>query len=405
MNLINNKLKYKVGDRIITHKKDFTILEISSYIKCCQTYYSYKYLCNLCGYIGIMGEVNISRRTCQSPDCFTNKINGIPKNSIVLNEKSKWMIKYFQNGYDEAKLYTYNSHQRIYFKCPDCNKILTKSKMVRDLYFEHSIGCTCSDGISYPNKFIHSLLNQLQAEYEYEQIFNWAKNKRYDIYISKYNMIIENHGLQHYKSTRRKNSRTLEEEQTNDKYKKEMAINNGINYYIEIDCRKSELKWIRDSVMNSNLPNLLHFKEEDIDWLECEEYAIKNIVKEVCDFKNKNPNMLISEIIQTFKLSEYSISKYLTIGNNLGWCIYNPQLSRKISAERMVINRSNKVLCIEKDIVFLHVKELENLSMKIFGFKLERRGVSRSCKNNNTYKGYYFKYISTEEYQNKLSEQ
>ena len=115
---------------------------------------------------------------------------------------------------------------------------------------------------------------------------------------------------------------SVEEVKINDKLKKELALKNDIkeDNYIIIDCRKSELKWIKDSVMKSDLPNLLHFKEDDIDWLECGRYATKNIVKEVCNYKNNNPNYNVLEMSKIFKVAISTIKRYLKEGMELGWC-------------------------------------------------------------------------------------
>jgi hypothetical protein len=78
------------------------------------------------------------------------------------------MIKYFQGGYDEAKLYTVGSHKEFYPICPDCNRVKNKPMMIKTLYRTNSIGCICSDKLSYPEKFIFELLKQLDIDYIYQ---------------------------------------------------------------------------------------------------------------------------------------------------------------------------------------------------------------------------------------------
>ena len=328
-------------------------------------------------------------------------------NNITKNKFTQWMIQYFQGGYDEAKLYTPCSNQQIDFKCPYCGKI--KNTKISTLYNNHGIGCGCGDGISYPNKFIYSILNQCNVDYKLEKKFNWSNNKRYDVYIKKISLIIENHGGQHYikNGFEYMGGRTLKEEQENDKFKKEVALQNGIKYYIELDCRKSELEWIKDSVMNSKLPNLLNFKEEDIDWLACERYALKNIVKEVCEYQTNNSQLLINEIAKKFDLNTETIRNYLKKGNKLGWCNYivkskpnNPQVLLGTYNKKL----SKKILCVENDMIFCGAREIVEKGNEIFKSQMYLKSIWKCCSGElNSYKGYHFKYITEEEYQSKIS--
>ena len=52
----------------------------------------------------------------------------------------------------------------------------------------------------------------------------------------------------------------------------ELALRNGIDEYIIIDCRKSNLNWIKNNILDSSLVNI--FKLDDIDWELCDEYKI-----------------------------------------------------------------------------------------------------------------------------------
>ena len=50
-------------------------------------------------------------------------------------------------------------------------------------------------------------------------------------------------------------------------------MKNGIDTYIELDCRFSECKWIKDSIMNSELPGIFNFTEKDVDWISIENHV------------------------------------------------------------------------------------------------------------------------------------
>lgn len=139
-------------------------------------------------------------------------------------DTDRWMVNLGVSK-EDAKKYSHGSGQRIMVKCPDCGK--EKKIVISTLYIYKSIGCSCSDGKSYPEKFVVNLLEQLNIDFETEYSPKWIKPKRYDFYISDLNMIIETHGKQHYSSKASFKSiggRTFKEEQLNDKYKREMAL-------------------------------------------------------------------------------------------------------------------------------------------------------------------------------------
>ena len=108
------------------------------------------------------------------------------------------------------------------------------------------------DGISYPEKIGKALFPLVDDTCKYQYSPKWANGKQYDFYLPKYNMIIELHGSQHYKA------RGFMEDQTdNDTYKRNLASENGIIKYYEVDCRKSVFSFIKDNIMLS-LFNITH---------------------------------------------------------------------------------------------------------------------------------------------------
>jgi hypothetical protein len=239
------------------------------------------------------------------------------------------MIPFFQGGYDEAKLYTHGSNKKIYPKCPVCGKVKNKPMMIAEIYATNSIGCTCSDGISYPEKFITCILDQLKVVYVYQltkRQESWCKNYIYDFSYIEKSCIIETHGKQHYEDTNfRGNKIKYKQQQENDRAKEQLAKINGIKHYIALDCRYSELEWIKKSVMESELPTLFNFKEDDIDWLKCHEFALYSLVKIACDYKRNNQNMTTTQIGVILHLTKPTIRRYLKQGNELGWCHYDAE--------------------------------------------------------------------------------
>lgn len=257
------------------------------------------------------------------PVCTGHTIGPPPeyKNSIWASKYKNFFTKYLTQ--DQMKQFTSHSGKKIEIKCPDCGRM--KEIRIHDMC-RRGFSCICQDGQSYPNKFVFNVLSQLNLKITPEYSPQWAKDKRYDDYIHEYNIIVENHGLQHYKEGNF-NTRTLEEEQENDKYKYNLAINNGINKYIVIDCRRSDIDWIKKSIMESSLPKIFNFNEFDIDWIKAAEYASSNLKKRAADLFNDGYN--INQIADMLVRDSTSIRNWLKEATKIGWCNYTPKDSRE----------------------------------------------------------------------------
>ena len=306
-----------------------------------------------------------------------------------------WSDKNDMSPFEISKM----SGKKVILVCENCGR--DKSIVCNSFVNRKGIGCSCDDKQSYPNKFITSFLSKICSSFKTEKTFSWSKGKRYDHYIPSLNLIIEANGMQHYDGGFARmgvGGRTLEEEQENDKLKKELALRNGIKHYIELDCRESEVEWIKNSVMNSELPKLLNFKEDDIDWIECGKFATKNLIKEVCNAWNmasyKNTNNLSS----MFGLCRSTVIRYLNKGAILGWCEYNPKEESLKSITRItkILSKQLEVFDMNDNSlgVFKSCNELERISESIFGTKLNASGISLVCTGKKkTYKGFKFKYV------------
>lgn len=234
------------------------------------------------------------------------------------------MLKNKEDGYK----YTSGSNVKLSWICPDCGneRIATPNKVV----IQKHLCNICNHDISYPEKFISNLLNQFCIYFEKEKIFDWSENKRYDFYIPTYNCIIETHGKQHYINGDFSylSSRTYLEEQYNDYNKKFLAKESKeILNYIVIDCRKSEMNWIKHSVLESGLLEILQIIPETVDWDECNEFALSNLTKLICETYEKGES--INSLCKIFNLSYNSIKTKLKQGSKIGWCTYNPETAIK----------------------------------------------------------------------------
>ena len=243
--------------------------------------------------------------------------------------KAPWMIDLGVSVKD-ARIHTTGSGEEIYVKCPLCGKI--KKIAPYTIYTTHSIGCSCGDGVSFNEKFVESALIQLEVKYMRQYRTDWSQNKIYDFYLLDTNTIIEVHGEQHYKEKRHFTGKTLKEEQENDKLKEELALKNGIKHYIVIDCSKSELEYIKNNILDSELNVVLKNKGVDlskVNWIECEKYSCKNKVKEVCDYYKEHTIISIADLAKKFGISKSTIRNYLNQGTELGWCKYDGKETRR----------------------------------------------------------------------------
>ena len=259
-----------------------------------------------------------------------------------------------------------------------------------------TIACICGDGISYPEKFISEMLNQLNIDYICQlskRNFNWCKDYRYDFYLPTYNIIIEANGRQHYKDCKWTKVKNV---QINDTYKKELANKNNISKYITIDCRYSELDWVKESVFKSDISKL--FDVSIVDWKRCEEFALNNKVKEVCDYWNsKKDSETIKDLAKVFNLSDVTIRKYLNNGNKINWCNYDGKLEMIKSGKSRVEVGRKKVEVFKENTylgIFESCTELSEKSKDIFGIKLNLTNISQVCTGyRKSHKGFTFKYI------------
>jgi hypothetical protein len=286
------------------------------------------------------------------PVCSGRRIGGPPEyyNSIWASKHRDFFSKYMTE--EQMKSIMPYSTKTITVICPDCGRL--KNIKPDQVTSSHTIRCPCGDGMSYPNKFMFNLLEQLKIDFIPEYTDVWSERCRYDDFIPNIKCIIENHGRQHYEEVAF-TERTLTEEKTNDEKKMELALANGVQKYIIIDCRHANANWIKKSIMNSDLPRILGFSETDINWDQCDIFAHKNLAKEICEYYKAHSNMLIQDIAKHFNLSRSTIRKYLAIGNKYGWCNYSTQNSYKTKGKALS-GRNNpsaaKVYCIDNGRVF-----------------------------------------------------
>lgn len=260
------------------------------------------------------------------------------------------MLKNPNDGYTLSA----GSGKKVDWICPNCNSDI---KMVVHNVIYRGICCQrCSDGISYSEKFVMSLLEQLNIDFEHNIPLDWSNNKRYDFYIEKYKMIIECHGLQHYEDKFKSynSARTLSEEQENDRFKQNIAMLNGIEEYVVLDCRESNKKFISDSILNSRLSII--FNLSCVDWDMCDKNSHKSYYMDILKYYNdgiKNPIDIANKI--GFDRSSVVYALHRLTENGL--CDYN---SKKSSIENSSAKRRKSVICLETGKIYKFMKHTVN---------------------------------------------
>ena len=243
-------------------------------------------------------------------------------------------VKYFAN-IEDTYTNMCSSNKKVKIKCPECGHI--KAMVVNNLT-RRGFSCDlCSDGISYPEKLMASILTKLNIEFIKQMSYNNGEH-RYDFYLPQYNTILETHGIQHYEQSPR--GRSLEEEQKNDEYKRELAINNGVlneNYH-EVDCRYSTLEWCRPNIEKALSSYVNTFILTDEDWKEVDIQAQKSLKIEVCKYwkenKDVNDSLTPQQIADVFGVDKATVRNYLNWGNANGFCNYDGEEEKKASVKR-----------------------------------------------------------------------
>lgn len=250
-----------------------------------------------------------------------------------------WMIPYFKGGYKEANKYTAQSNKRFKPICPYCGMQSETYKRIYNVYMKHGFQCVCSDNISYGEKFFMSFLNQVGVKYTHQFYAEW-NNRYYDFYIPSLNAVTEIHGEQHYVESESFTKRSIIEEQENDKMKEETALQQDfINRYFIIDARNSTKEWLENHIKESEVYRLLGSPE--IDWNECHQYTIKNVVIEVCKYIMEHPTLSPQEYADILSIKRSTIDEYIKIGKtHFEWFTWE-HYSKNIE-----VVRNNQVLFI-----------------------------------------------------------
>lgn len=365
------------------------------------SYKAYEYHCLICKNKDSISEDNLKK----NKGCNVCSGRKAMKGHTDIHTTAGWLGNLLYDS-DDGYRYTCHSNIKVDFKCPNCKRKIP-NKVIHKIY-ERGLSCpSCSDSLSYPEKFMFSILEQLNIDFETQSVFEWSKNvshvieelsgnKRYDFYIPSLNTIIETHGVQHYEQSARSRSLTLEQE--NDRLKENIAKENNIDHYIIIDCRKSELEWIKRSILKSELNEI--FDLTVIDWLKVHEFTMTTIVKDICELWNKK-EYTIKEMCEIMKVGMSFFNKCLKKGVQLGWCDYNPK--ETLATTRIALSKGNSKPVIQLSLDGKFIKEWRSVVSVKRELNFSAGNIASVCRGERN-KANGFNWVYKDDYLNRITD-
>ena len=372
------KLKYaleQIQEKISMFHPEIEVLELinSKYIRI---------YCTICGAIYVVNKYNAINSHCGCAVCQGKTvITGI--NDIATTHPD--LVKYFV---DKKFPYTHsiNSNEKTDLQCPNCKTIKRKSPSAEFGKGNKFYCPTCSDGISYPNKFVREVLKQLNLDITIEYQPSWAKPYYYDNYFIYDNIqyILEVDGGFHFKRQRHSDLYKVSSENTikNDKIKNELAKKHNI-IMIRIDAKISDPEYLKNSLMNSKLSKL--FDLSIVDWNLCDKNSLTSKMIESCDLLNSGYS--IKEIASILQIGTCSVRNYCKKGTKLGLCFYgSEEYSIRKNLSTVYVFDSNLNLVI----VAKNAPKCVKIQEERYQIHFTEKGVLDSIKTGKPYKKFYY---------------
>lgn len=292
---------------------------------------------------------------------------------------------------EDGYKYTQSSNVKVDWKCMNCDNTI-KNKQINTVN-KRGIACArCSDGVGFPERFMYNLLKEDGIDFSFDTERDWSEGKRYDFHfkLKEETYIIEVHGIQHYENSRR--GRSLIKEQENDRLKEKLAKENGIDNYIVIDARESTVEWIKNSILSSDLMDIIG---SEIDFERLGQLASKSLVKIACDLWNSGVRR-VSEIVKEMNnMSPTTVATYLKRGAEIGWCDYCPKEAMRKGAKIANKMKRKPVVQLDKNSTF--IKSWSSVAEAGRDMGKGYSGISSACVGTNKTAG-GFRWMFKEDY-------
>ena len=354
-------------------------------VKNSRKYYLYK--CLICGDENEIQE-EVLRRGSGCAVCANQKLKIGFNDMWTTDPEIASLLANPQEGYENMR----STNKRLNWKCPDCGYIV-KNRSVNQISTERHISCPkCSDGVSYPNKFMYHILKALEENFENEYSPEWIKPKRYDFALFNENgkYIIEmDGGLGHGKRVfDEKNTRENSKEA--DDYKDTIASKKGF-VVIRIDCdygSSNRFEFIKESILKSEIKNILDL--DNIDFVEIDKRCQKSIIRDCCDLYN-NGVIRTEDIANKLNIHRGTVTRYLNKGRKIGWCNYNP---KKVKRRYRPVDESYKYKAVEQyDLNMNYLNTYESVTIAAKLFNVCKTSISACCRGRiKTCAGYIWKF-------------
>lgn len=340
-------------------------------------------------------KTTISNRTTgrNCPYCYGNdKILKGYNDMWTTNPELASLLANPEDGFN----YKENSNAYVNWKCPTCGEVINK-RQINSINKTKLVCPMCSDGISYPEKVLYNVLTSLNLKFVRDISFKWSSNKRYDAYLEDYNCIIEIHGEHHYNGRfETLGGRSFQEELENDRLKEKLAKDNGIEHYIVIDARESNINYIKKSMLNSELNIITKINEVDWDLINLK--SKKSKLVEVCEIYQNN-SLSFKDIADKVNLSPDTVWTYLKQGHSVGLCDYIPNSDKN---KKLAIKKSIKpVIQLSLDGVVIQ----EYNSIKEAGETLGKNNYSSisACCKGKAKSAFGYRWMYKNDYNNYIS--
>ena len=203
-------------------------------------------------------------------------------------------------------------HDKADFYCQRCGKIV-QGKSINNIYKRREVPCPyCTNGVSYPERFMIALLEQLQVPFIHQYTVRFTRDGKpthykYDFLDAQRQLVIETHGMQHMipGTFERIGGYPLEQIQQQDADKERYAIQVLQLGYIALDCRHSDPSWIRKEA-EGKLP---FYPLETVDWDAVHQAASKSVILQIVDLTKQGYTQ--AQIGQIVHMSPSTVSTKL----------------------------------------------------------------------------------------------